>query len=172
MIKKITDISKVIEFFKNSFNDLYTILYTNIALFTSFLVGAYTDIELALLAFLIITSLDTYTSMRADKKINNINKPLWKLIKSSGLRRWCNKVFNDFGISLIIIFVVDILIFKKAITIPLMGRDLQLPIVGMYIFSFIEIWSIGENMEKAGGINIFKKLVDLLPEKIKKLFEK
>ncbi len=49
------------------------------------------------------------------------------------------------------------------------NRQLTLPVLAVYLFSFIEIWSIGENMERAGGINIFKRLMHLIPEKYRKI---
>ena len=41
----------------------------------------------------------------------------------------------------------------------------------LYIFSAIEIWSVGENIEKRGGVNLPKRVFHLLPEKIQKILK-
>ena len=70
-----------------------------------------------------------------------------------------------------IAFIVDVHILKKMVIIELWGDKLTLPMIALYIFSAIEIWSVGENIEKRGGVNLPKRVFHLLPEKIQKILK-
>lgn len=147
---------------------------------TSFISGVlayYTDLHLAVYFFLGATTLDTITSIHAKSvakglKFNPFKLYFWKEITSGGLRDWAKKVFLEYGIYLIIAFMIDEWVLKRMVLFEFFGRKLTLPVIALYLFSFIEVWSIGENIEEAGGNNLFKKILHFLPEKYQQIFKK
>lgn len=151
-------------------------LWLTITGFLSGVLAYYTDLNLALWLFGISTVLDTLTSINAQAyaaglKFNPFKKYFWAQISSTGLRKWMKKVFWEYGIYLIIAFAIDKYVLKNMILFDMLNRKLTLPVIAIYLFSFIEIWSIGENIERAGGINIFKRVLHFIPEKYQKIFK-
>lgn len=151
-------------------------IYLAICLSLSTVLAHYTDLKTAFWAFLIITFLDTLTRINANAvekglKFNPFKKYFWLEIQSTGLREMCKKIFSEYFVYLIIAFVVDVLIFKQEFLIDFMGRKLTLPVIALYLFSAVELWSIGENIEDSGGVNIFKKIFHFLPEKWQLIFK-
>lgn len=147
-----------------------------ISTFISGILTYYTDLSLALWFFLISTLLDTLTSINAQAfskglKFNPFKKYFWMQITSSGLRNWMKKVFWEYGIYLIIAFAIDKYVFKNIILFDIFDRKMTLPVVAVYLFSFIELWSVGENIERSGGINIFKRILHFIPEKYLQIFK-
>lgn len=170
---------------KKTFSDYLEQLYTLFSKFTyeiyliistgiSGILTNYYKIDYALYCFLIVTSLDTITRINANAlekqlKFNPFRKYFWREIKSDGFREMLKKIFAEYGIYLIICFVVDKYVLDH-INIRVLSQDLSLPVVALYLFSAIEIWSIGENIDDAGGINLFKRVLHLFPEKFQKIF--
>jgi hypothetical protein len=149
-------------------------LYLGICLAISSFLSHYTDIKIALYAFVIISVLDTITRIHADAtkkglKFNPFKGYFWNEIKSGGVREMLRKVFMEYGIYLIIAFVIDVLVFKQEVTFEIHNRQMTLPVIALDLFSAIELWSIGENIEDAGGVNIFKRITQYLPEKFQKV---
>lgn len=147
-----------------------------IASIVSGLLACYTDLVPALFFFVISTCLDTATSIHAQAlgkglKFNPLKNYFWNQISSAGLRNWMKKVFWEYGVYLIISFVIDQCVLKNIILFNAEGRELTLPVLAIYLFAFIETWSIGENIERAGGVNIFKKILHLIPDKYQKIFK-
>jgi hypothetical protein len=60
-------------------------------------------------------------------------------------------------------------VFKQEVTFEIHNRQMTLPVIALDLFSAIELWSIGENIEDAGGVNIFKRITQYLPEKFQKV---
>lgn len=152
-------------------------LYLTLGTLATGILTYYTDLQLAVLTFGVLTTLDTLTAIHANArskglKMNIFKKYFWKEITSSGLRNWTRKVFAEYGVYLIIAFVLDQWVLKHMVVLNVFERELTLPVAAIYLFSFIEMWSIGENIERAGGINIFKKILHLLPEKLQQIFKK
>ena len=150
--------------------------YLMLAYIASLILTYLTDLHTAILAFLLITIIDTITSIDASAKqkglkFNPFKKYFWKEIKSEGLRQMCDKIFRQYFMYLMIAFIVDVLILKKMVIVELWGDKLTLPMIALYIFSAIEIWSVGENIEKRGGVNLPKRVFHLLPEKIQKILK-
>lgn len=144
--------------------------------FMSGVLAYYTDLHLAFYIFLGATTLDTITSIHAASikkglKFNPFKAYFWKEITSGGLRDWSKKVFLEYGIYLIIAFMINEWVLKRMVLFEVFDRKLTLPVIALYLFSFIEIWSIGENIEKAGGTNLFKKVLHFLPDKYQKIFK-
>jgi len=148
-----------------------------VSLAISYVLAYYTDIELALTAFAICTALDSLTRIAANAKkkglvFNPFLKEFWKEINSQGLRNTMEKVFLQYGVYLIIAFVIDILVFKQLVIFNIYDRPMTLPVIALYLFTAIEIWSIGENIEDAGFDNIFKRILQFLPDKVQQIFKK
>ncbi|HEX8576990.1 MAG TPA: hypothetical protein VF677_11915 [Flavobacterium sp.] len=144
--------------------------------FVSGVLAYYTDLHLAFYIFLGATTLDTITSIHVDAvkkglKFNPFRGYFWKQITSGGLREWAKKVFLEYGIYLIIAFMINEWVLKRMVLFEVFDRKLTLPVIALYLFSFIEIWSIGENIEKAGGTNLFKKILHFLPDKYQQIFK-
>ena len=144
--------------------------------FISTVLTYHTSLRTALYAFLIITVLDTITRIHADAtkeglKFNPFKRYFYGQIKSEGLRNMMSKIFLQYGVYLIIAFTIDYYILDKAVLLNYNDKGLTLPIISLYIFSGIEIWSIGENIEESGGVNLIKRLLHFLPEKIQKIFK-
>ncbi|MUV02102.1 hypothetical protein GN157_00120 [Flavobacterium rakeshii] len=138
--------------------------------------SCYTDLNLALILFAIATTLDTATAIHAQATIkglrfNPVKGYFWKEISSTGLRNWMKKMLWEYGIYLIMAFAIDQCVLKNMILFKVLGRELTLPVLAVYLFAFIEMWSIGENIERAGGINIFKRILSFIPEKYQKLLK-
>lgn len=172
--------------FKNQYENLKYIfselflfskeIYIGICLFISSFLAHYTDIKTAFWAFIIITILDTVTRINAEAvnkglKFNPFKGYFWAEIKSGGLREMCKKIFSEYMIYLIVAFVVDILIFKQSVLIDFLDRKLTLPVIALYLFSAVELWSIGENIEDSGGKNLFKRILHFLPTKFQKIVQ-
>ena len=151
-------------------------LYLMIITFISTVLTYHTSFKTALYAFLIVTVLDTITRIHADAtkeglKFNPFKRYFYGQIKSEGLRNMMSKIFLQYGVYLIIAFTIDYYILDKAVLLNYNDKGLTLPIISLYIFSGIEIWSIGENIEESGGVNLIKRLLHFLPEKIQKIFK-
>lgn len=162
----------IISFFENF--DTTKQLYLTFASIVSTILTYFTDIRTAILAFLAITLLDTITRINASAVNKGLEfKPwkayFWSEIDSKGLRKMCDKVFGQYSVYLILSFIIDSLILKNMVIIQLFNQDLTLPIVALYTFSAIEIWSIGENLEDAGLLNLPKRVLHLVPEKYRKI---
>jgi hypothetical protein len=148
-------------------------IYMAIAATISAFLTAYYKIDMAFFCFILITSLDTITRVHADAiKKNLVFNPFkayfWREFKSDKFREMLNKVFLEYGVYLVIAFILDTLVFDKLL-LNIYGQRLTLPVIALYLFSFIELWSIGENIDEAGGVNIFKRIVHLLPEKVQEI---
>ena len=130
---------------------------------------------------MIITTLDTITAIHASAykkglKFNPLKKYFWRQIKSEMLRVWISKVFKEYCVYLIIAFALEIFIIQEKVHLDIIQWKLDLPTAALWLFSAIELWSIGENVEKAGGTNWIKRIAkaieSIIPEKIKALFKK
>lgn len=162
----------VIKFFENF--DTTKQIYITLAYLVSTVLTYFTDVHTAILAFLAITAMDTITRIHASAikkglRFNPFKMYFWKQIDSKGLRKMCDKVFGQYTVYLILAFIVDAFILKQMVIVEMFNQELTLPIVALYVFSAIEIWSVGENLEDAGMLNIPKRVFHLLPEKIQKI---
>ena len=69
-------------------------------------------------------------------------------------------------------YIIDEFILNQLVIVNFNNNGYTLPVVTMWICSGIEIWSIGENIEDAGGVNLPKRLVHFLDEKYQQIFKK
>jgi len=150
--------------------------WTAASAFISGILACYTDLNLALFFFCFCTVLDTITSIHAQATLkglqfNPLKKYFWTQIKSYGLRMSLQKIFWEYGTYLLIAFAIDKYVLKNNFIFEIYYRQLTLPVIAVYLFAFIELWSVGENIEKAGGINIFKKILHFIPDKYQRIFK-
>lgn len=150
-------------------------IYLSFATVISSFITEYHKVDMAFFCFILITCLDTLTRVHADavKKglvFNPFRFYFWKEFKSGRFRDMLHKIFYEYGVYLIIAFILDRLVFEH-ILINIYGKKLTLPVIALYIFSFIELWSVGENIDEAGGINIFKRVISFLPQKIQDIVD-
>ena len=148
-------------------------IYLFFATIISSFVTEYYKVDMAFFCFILITCLDTLTRVHADAvskkiKFNPLKAYFWREFKSGKFRNMLRKIFYEYGVYLIIAFILDTLVFENLL-ISIYGEKLTLPVIALYIFSFIELWSIGENIDEAGGVNIFKRIIKFLPEKIQEI---
>lgn len=155
-------------------------IYIFLAGFFSWLFSTY-PIENILTLFVIATFLDTITRIHAvaknkGLKFNPLKKYFWKQIESQGLKLMGRKIFMDYSLPVIVAFLVDTLIFKNALHFDLLSLKLSIPSAAILFFTCVEIWSIFENLEDAGGTNWLKKSTHwfsgFLPEKWQEVLNK
>lgn len=155
-------------------------IYIFLAGFFSWFFSTY-PIEDILLLFAIATTLDTATKIHAvaknkGLKFNPFKKYFWKQIESQGLKLMGRKIFMDYSLPVIIAFLVDTLIFKNALHFDLLSLKLSIPSAAILFFTCVELWSIFENLEEAGGTNWLKKGMNwfsgFLPEKWQEVYNK
>ena len=155
-------------------------IYIFLAGFFSWFFSTY-PIEDILLLFAIATTLDTATKIHAiakskGLKFNPLKKYFWKQIESQGLKLMGRKIFMDYSLPVLVAFFVDTLIFKNAFHFDLLTLKLSIPSASILFFTCVEIWSIFENLEDAGGTNWLKKATywfsGFLPEKWQQVFNK
>ena len=154
--------------------------YIFLAGFFSWFFSTY-PIEDILLLFVLSTLLDTITRIHAvaknkGLKFNPLKKYFWKQIESQGLKLMGRKIFMDYSLPVIVAFLVDTLIFKNALHFDLLSLKLSIPSAAILFFTCVEIWSIFENLEDAGGTNWLKKSTHwfsgFLPEKWQEVINK
>lgn len=134
------------------------------------------NLKESLFVLAIVLVLDTITRIHANAKkkglsFNPFKMYFWKEIESKGFRKMCEKIFLEYGIYIIIAFTLNKYVFNNEVLINFNDKGLTLPVLSIWVFSFIEIWSIAENIEDAGGKNIFKVVKELLPQKIQTLID-
>lgn len=160
--------SLLFQMFKSSKAFLY------VAATASWLVSTYVEIIPAFLFFAICTTLDTISRIDANArmkkiKFNPFKKYFWMEIKSDAIRGWFRKVFKEYLFYTLIIFLVDKFIFKHQLHFDLFALKLDPVTAALFLFGLNELWSVFENREEAGYINILKAginiFISLVPEK-------
>ena len=89
----------------------------------------------------------------------------WRNLKSSGMRQTWRKTY-EYGIGIIVFIVLDLYVLKIG-TLDILNAKRSLSELAVAVACVIEVWSIFENMEAVSGNNILKKVVNLLPAKLK-----
>lgn len=138
--------------------------------------SGYARLPQTLLAFGLITTLDTITSINAGAyakglKFNPFKGYFWREIKSGLMRVWFKKIFKEYMIYVILAFVLDILILEQQIYMDIMKIQINIPIVVIWALCGLELWSIGENIAKTGKPNyialVWNFMKDYLQDKFK-----
>lgn len=151
--------------------------YLKVGLLISSFLALHTNLYLALEVFALAVVLDTITRIHATGKNSGIpfdpkRKEFWLLIKSKGIRNMFNKVFMQYGIYALIAYFLDKNLLNQMTIFTFRDQPFTLPVVAVWLFTGSEIWSIGENIEDAGGVNYPKRLIHLIDEKYQKIFKK
>ena len=132
------------------------------------------DMKTTLLALAIIICIDMLTGIRKNLHLKNIKiafhkKEFWHAIKSSGLRSTWRKTC-EYGIGIIVFSVLDSMVLKNP-SIALMGENYSLAELAVIIACLVESYSVYENMEAVSGNNLFKKVLGLMPQRFKSIFQ-
>jgi hypothetical protein len=127
-----------------------------------------------LFALIIIISIDLLTGIRKAHYLSQIKfkpwkKEFWKVIKSSELRKSWKKT-TEYFIGIIVFIVLQMLVFK-GLSVEAFGVDYSLAELAVVVACMVEVYSIYENMEAVSGNNLFKRVLNLLPTKIKDIFK-
>lgn len=151
--------------------------YLKFGLLISTFLTLHSNLNLALEVFVIAVTADTFTKIHATAKKKNIkfnplSKPFWLVIKSKGLKNMFNKVFMQYGIYTLLAFFIDKNLLNQMSIFTFKDQTFTLPVLAIWLFTASEIWSIGENIEEAGGVNYPKRLIHLIDKKYQDIFKK
>lgn len=108
------------------------------------------------------------TLHRRNIPFNPFKGVFWKAIKSYLLRQTWRKTY-EYGIGIIVVVIFESLILGMT-PISLMGKVFSVAELSVLFPAAVEVWSIFENFEAVSGNNILKRVRDLLPPVLKKLF--
>lgn len=103
-----------------------------------------------------------------DIKFEITKKKTYLAIKSGSLRKTLIKSY-EYGVLIIVGIIIELLIFKRTL-IDIQEMSFSISQITILMPIGVEIWSIFENIESVTGNNMLKKIADLLPDKIRKLF--
>ena len=128
-----------------------------------------------LMALFIIIFIDMITGVRKSMFLNNTSRSVfkaefWRCIKSAGIRKTWRKTY-EYVIGILVFTILDVNVLKTG-DISILNSTRSLSEFVVAIACVIEVYSIFENMEAVSGRNLLKKVVSLLPEKLKTLFNK
>tara|TARA_R110000803_G_scaffold172939_2_gene235698 strand:- start:2588 stop:3079 length:492 start_codon:yes stop_codon:yes gene_type:complete len=128
-----------------------------------------------LIALFIIILIDMVTGIRKSLFQNDTSRSIfkadfWRCIKSAGIRKTWRKTY-EYIIGILAFMILDVYVLKTG-DINVLSSTRSLSEFVVAIACVIEVYSIFENMEAVSGRNLLKKVVSLLPEKIKTIFKK
>lgn len=138
------------------------------------------DLRGILILFTILTVLDTITRMGADaiadgEPFRIYSFRFWKRMKSAGLKMMGRKIFVEYGIAVLVAFMVDVHLFKSALNFNVSVLKLNIPMCAILFFTGIELWSVFENLEEAGYKNWLKRgtkaVSGFIPDKWTKIID-
>mgnify|MGYP003646808537 CR=1 FL=1 len=132
------------------------------------------DMKSILTALLVIILFDMITGIRKSFYINKISsnpfkREFWRNLNSSGLRSTWRKTY-EYGIGIIVFMTLDHYVLHIG-EFEFINQKRNIVELAISVACVIEVYSIFENMEAVSGNNLLKKLIGLLPEKVKKIFK-
>jgi hypothetical protein len=127
-----------------------------------------------ILGLFIVVFIDLLTSIRKSHYVEGVKfRPLtiefWRVIKSKKIRVTFEKA-KEYSIYIIVFSILEGMILGGT-EITFIGREYTLPelvIIGLF---FIEIYSIGENLDAVSGSGTFSMLSRILPSQIRNIFQ-
>lgn len=160
--------SSVILFFKSMTAGKYMLLLLSPLLIIML------SMQTILIALLGIIFIDLLTGIRRAHYEQSIGfkpwkKKFWKVIRSHALRKTLRKT-TEYIFGVIAFVILEGLVFKD-LNITAMGSQYSLSELAGTVFCLVEVYSIYENMEAVSGNNPLKRLISILPPKVKKLFK-
>ena len=131
------------------------------------------DMKTMLIALMFIITIDMLTGIRKGLhqkglKFNPFKAIFWKNINSAGLRATWRKTY-EYTIGIIAFAVLDGMVLGS-VTIGLFNKTYSLSQIAVIVACLVEVYSIHENMEAVSGNNLFKKVLKVLPQKVKGIF--
>ena len=128
-----------------------------------------------LLALLIIIFIDMITGIRKAHyaegvKFRPFKKDFWKVISSKELRKTWRKT-TEYVIGILAFTILDGMVLGTS-SIELIGKSYSISELAVTVACLVEVYSIYENMEAVSGDNLFKKIINILPKKVKDLFQR
>lgn len=156
----------LIAFFKGT-----TVAGKGVIFSLSALIAVLISMKAALLGLLILILIDLITGIRANLhdwgvSANPLKASFWKSIKSYLLRKTWKKTY-EYGIGIIVVAVFETFIFGAPASIILMSKTFTLAEVATIVPALVEVWSIFENFEAVSDRNILKRMLFLLPSKVR-----
>lgn len=151
-----------------------TLAGKGVALSLSTLLAVLISMKAALVGLCILIFLDLITGIRANLhdwgiSCNPFKKLFWKSIKSYLLRKTWKKMY-EYGIGIIVVAVLETLVFGSPASISLMEKIFSLAELSTIVPAIVEVWSIFENLESVSKNNILKRILFLLPPRVRSLF--
>jgi len=130
------------------------------------IITAIVSMKAALIGLAILIFIDLITGIRRthhewEVKLNFFSKKYWLSIRSYLLRQTWRKTY-EYGIGIIVIAIFENLVFNQ-VHINLFGKEFNITELAIVFPAIIEIWSIFENLQATGGVNILKRLKMFLP---------
>lgn len=134
------------------------------------------SMKLALLGLSILIFIDLMTGIAKSLfekgvSVNLLKVSFYKSIKSYLLRKTWKKAY-EYGIGIVVVIIFESLVFGGGTSIQLLDKPFSLSELAVIIPSFIEVWSIFENIEAVSKNNFLKRLFKLLPDNVQDLFRK
>jgi hypothetical protein len=126
-----------------------------------------------LMALVIIILIDMVTGIRKDlhskgTTLNPIRKAFWHGVSSSGLRSTWRKTY-EYGIGILTFSVLDGMVLGST-SIAFMCQNYSIAELSVTIACLVEVYSVYENMEAVSGNNLFKKVINVFPQRAKSIF--
>ena len=133
------------------------------------------NMKTILLALLVIIFLDMITGIRKAHyaegiKFRPFEKKFWKVISSKELRKTWRKS-TEYIVGIMAFSVLDSMVLGTT-SIELLGKIYSISELAVTIACLAEVYSIYENMEAVSGNNLFKRIIGLLPERVRAIFQK
>ena len=94
-------------------------------------------------------------------------RKFWREVKSYGMRATWKKTY-EYGMGIIVFAVLESMVLSID-PIVLMSKSFTITELAIMTAAIIEVYSNYENMEAVSGNNLFKRLLQFLPEPIKKI---
>tara|TARA_R110000850_G_scaffold63877_2_gene143943 strand:- start:89 stop:619 length:531 start_codon:yes stop_codon:yes gene_type:complete len=137
----------------------------------SALLAVLISMKTILLGLCILILIDLITGIRANLhdwgiSCNPFKKVFWKSIKSYLLRKTWKKTY-EYGIGILVVAIFETMFFGAPMSIILMEKVFTLSELAALIPALVEVWSIFENFEAVSNKNILKRLVFLLPSRMR-----
>lgn len=137
----------------------------------SALLAVIISMKAILVGLAILIVIDLITGIRANLHdwgiaSNPLKRVFWISIKSYLLRKTWKKMY-EYGIGVVVIATLETMFFGTPITIMLMEKAFTLTELAALIPALVEVWSIFENFEAVSNKNILKRLIRLLPSRIR-----